>query len=161
MGLLDQVLGAVLKGGQSQGGLGDLLGGRASGSAGGGGNLMMALLPLVVMMLQRQGGAAGASGGLGGLLQQLQAAGLGHQADSWVGRGANEPVSAEQLRNALGAQPIHELATQAGVSDDEAGAGLAALLPALVDQLTPEGRMPDDSGQVDTAFDDLRRSLGL
>lgn len=164
MGLLDEVLGAVLKGGQAQGGLGglgDLLGGRGGGSSSGGGNLLMALLPLVVMMLQNRGGAAGASGGLGGLLQQLQAAGLGQQADSWVGSGTNAPVSAEQLRNALGPQSIHELAAQAGVSDDEAGEGLAALLPELVNQLTPEGRMPADPVQVDTAFDDLRRSLGL
>ena len=164
MGLLDEVLGAVLKGGQAQGGLGglgDLLGGRAGAAGSGGGNLLMTLLPLVVMMLQNRGGAAGASGGLGALLQQLQSAGLGQQADSWVGTGANAPVSGSQLRDALGQDSIHELAAQAGVSDDEAGEGLAALLPVLVNQLTPQGSLPADTGQVDTAFDDLRRSLGL
>ncbi|MPZ47306.1 MAG: DUF937 domain-containing protein [Betaproteobacteria bacterium] len=170
MGLLDQVLGAALsKGGQSQGGigdlgglggLGDLLGGR-SNAATGGGNLLVTLLPLVLMMLQNRGGASGAGGGLGGLLQQLQGAGLGQQADSWIGSGDNAPISPEQLRSALGPDSIHELAAQAGVSDDEVSGGLASLLPELVNQLTPEGRLPADGGQVDTAFADLRRSLGM
>ena len=95
------------------------------------------------------------------MLQQLQSAGLGHQADSWVGSGDNEPISADDLRNALGPDSIHELATQAGISEDEASGGLAALLPELVNQLTPEGRLPAETGQVDTALSDLRRSLGL
>lgn len=161
MGLLDQVLGAVLsKGGQSQGGgLGDLLSGRSNAS-GGGGNLLLALLPLVVTMLQNRGGGSGAAG-LGGLLQQLQAAGLGQQADSWVGNGENAPVSAEQLSNALGHDSIRELATRAGISDAEASGGLASLLPELVNQLSPEGRLPEDGGQVDGALADLQRSLGI
>jgi uncharacterized protein YidB (DUF937 family) len=164
MGLLDQVLGAVLsKSSQSQtgmGGLGDLLGGRTTAASGGGNNLILTLLPLVLMMLQNRGSAA-AGNGLGGLLQQLQAAGLGRQADSWVGTGANEAISPEELRGALGPDAVHELAARAGVSDEEASGGLAALLPELVDQLTPEGRLPPDGGQVDTALADLQRSLGI
>jgi uncharacterized protein YidB (DUF937 family) len=160
-------LGDLLGGSQGGGGgLGDLLGGVLGGGGGGarsgGANLLVTLLPLILMMLQKRGGNAGAGGGLGGLLQQLQAAGLGHQADSWVGSGDNEPVTAEQLRNALGPDSVHELAMQAGVSDEEASGGLAALLPELVHQLTPEGRLPaDEGGQVDTALADLRRSLGM
>ena len=178
MGLLEQILGAAMaKGGgpQATGGLGDLLGGSQGGGLGdllggvlgggrsrtGGGNLLVTLLPLILMMLQNRGGNAGARGGLGGLLQQLQAAGLGQQANSWVGRGDNDTITAEQLRDALGPDSIRELATQAGVSDEEASGGLASLLPELVNQLTPDGRLPADSGQVDTAFADLRRSLGL
>jgi uncharacterized protein YidB (DUF937 family) len=179
MGLLEQILGSVLAksggsqptgglgdllgGSQGSGGLGDLLGGAlgGGGSKSGGANLLVTLLPLVLMMLQNRGGAAGARGGLGGLLQQLQAGGLGQQADSWVRSGDNEPISGEALRNALGPDSIHELATQAGVSDEEVSGGLASLLPELVNQLTPEGRLPADGGQVDTAFADLRRSLGM
>jgi uncharacterized protein YidB (DUF937 family) len=181
MGLLEQILGSVLansSGSQTTGGLGDLLGssqgggglgdllggalGGGGGARGGGGNLLVTLLPLILMMLQNRGGNAGAGGGLGGLLQQFQAAGLGQQADSWVASGDNEPITPEQLSNALGPDSVHELAMQAGVSDEEASGGLAALLPELVHQLTPEGRLPaDDSGQIDTAFADLRRSLGM
>ena len=166
MGLLEQVLGAALsKGGRSQagaGGLGDLLGGVLGGRGSGrGGNLLVTLLPLVLMMLQKRGAASGNGAGLGGLLQQLQAAGLGQQADSWVGSGDNEPISPEQLMNALGPDSIHDLAAQAGVSDEEASGGLAALLPELVNQLTPEGRLQDDGAQVDSALADLQRSLGI
>ena len=165
MGLLEQVLGAALsKRGQSQsgtGGLGDLLGGALGGGRrSGGGNLLVTLLPLVLMMLQKRAGAGGGDGDLGGLLRQLQAAGLGQQADSWVGSGENLPISEEQLRSALGNEPIHELAAQARVSDEEASSGLASLLPELVNGLTPEGQLPAQ-GQVDTALADLRRSLGM
>ena len=165
MGLLDQILGAALRNqarsGGGLGGLGDLLGGRAgTSSRAGGGNLLMSLLPLVVMMLQGRNASAGGSGGLGGLLGQLQAAGLGQQADSWVSSGANLPVSAEDLSRALGPDTISQLAAQAGVPEDEVSGGLAQLLPEVVDQLTPGGRMPA-SDQVDTALDDLTRSLGI
>jgi uncharacterized protein YidB (DUF937 family) len=151
-----------LLGGAGGGGLGDLLGGvLGGGRSRSGGNLLVTLLPLIMMMLQNRGGNAGARGGLDGLLQQLQAGGLGQQAASWVGSGDNEGVDPEQLRAALGDDSIRELASQAGVSEEEASGGLAALLPELVNQLTPEGRLPADGGHVDTAFADLRRSLGI
>ncbi len=166
MGLLDQVLGAVLKqGGQGQsggGGLGDLLSGLAGGGQqqGGGANLLTALLPVVVAMLQNRSAGAGSSGGLGGLLQQLQAAGLGEQAGSWVGTGENLPISADQLANALGHQRLAEIAAQAGVPEEQAAGGLASLLPELVNQLTPQGQVPAEN-EVDDALGSLSRSLGV
>ena len=156
-------LGDLLGGSRGGGGLGDLLGGVLGGGGGarsGGGNLLVTLLPLILMMLQNRGEAASAGAGLGGLLQQLQAAGLGQQADSWIGSGETLPVSDEQLRSAFGSDSIHELAVQAGVSDEEASGGLAALLPELVNGLTPQGQLPAQ-GEVDTALADLRRSLGM
>jgi uncharacterized protein YidB (DUF937 family) len=177
MGLLEQILGSAMAqhgGSQPTGGLGDLLGGAGGGGLGdllggvlgggrsrSGGNLLVTLLPLILMMLQKRGGNAGARGGLDGLLQQLQAAGLGQQAASWVGSGDNEAIAPEQLRDALGPDSIRELAAQAGVSEEEASGGLASLLPELVNQLTPQGHLPADGAHIDTAFDDLRRSLGM
>ncbi|RPI47314.1 MAG: DUF937 domain-containing protein [Betaproteobacteria bacterium] len=165
MGLLDEVLGSVLKsGGQGRpggGGLGDLLSGLAGGgqTQSGGTNLLVALLPVVVAMLSNRGAAAG-GGGLGGLLQQLQAGGLGQQTDSWVGTGENLPITREQLAEALGHDRLSQIAAQAGVSEDEAGAGLAEILPDLVNRLTPQGEMPPET-QVDDSLESLRRSLGL
>jgi uncharacterized protein YidB (DUF937 family) len=49
-------------------------------------------------------------------------------------------------------------------SGSQASGGLGDGLgrPELVHHMTPEGRLPaDDGGQVDTAFADLRRSLGM
>jgi len=82
-------------------------------------------------------------GGLAGLLQQLQANGLGEQVQSWVSTGANQPVSAEQLSAALGTDVLGQFASQAGVSTQEAGAQLSQMLPQVIDQLTPNGQLPD------------------
>lgn len=171
MGLLDQLVGAVLagQGGQSQGqggagGLGELLSGLAGGgrqSGGGGGSLLTTLLPVVLAMLQRRGGGAGGGlGGLGGLLQQFQAAGLSQQADSWVSTGANLPISAEDLTRALGRDQVAQIAAQAGVSEEQASSGLAAMLPELVNQLTPNGAMPEQN-EMDDALGSLQHSLGI
>jgi len=92
-----------------------------------------------------QQGAVGGMGGLGGLLAALQSGGLADQVKSWVGTGANAPVSADQVKSALGQDKLAELAQAAGVSHDEAAGHLANLLPQLVDHLTPNGAVPDDN----------------
>ena len=87
-------------------------------------------------------------GGLPGLLQQLQAGGLGEQVQSWISTGANQPVSGEQLGGALGGAGglLGQLAQQAGVSPAEAGSQLSQLLPLIVDRLTPNGQLPANLG---------------
>jgi len=172
MGLLDQILGAALGGQNAQssqggglGGLGDLLSGLAGGnrSQGGGASLMAALLPVLLSMLANRSGAssgAGSGGGLDGLLRQFQAAGLGQQADSWIGAGENVPISADDLTRVFGREQISQIAAQAGVSEEDASSGLASLLPEFVNQLTPQGQMPAQ-GELDDSFASLQRSLGL
>jgi len=166
MGLLDGLLGAMLggQGGRTEpglggglGGLGDVLAGLGGRGQQGGASLITALLPVVIGMMQSRGAGAG---GLGGLLQQLQTGGLGQQVDSWVGTGANMPISADQLASVLGQDRVSEIAARAGVSEAQASGGLAALLPELVNQLTPAGQMPQEN-QVDDALGDLQRSLGI
>jgi uncharacterized protein YidB (DUF937 family) len=162
MSLLEGLLGAVLggQGGRNQpglgglGGLGDALSGRGQQ---GGASLITSLLPVLIAMMQRRGVGAG---GLGGLLQQLQTGGLGQQVDSWVGTGANMPVSSEQIVDVLGHGRVSEIAARAGVSEEQASDGLAALLPELVNQLTPAGQVPAGN-EVDDALGDLQRSLGI
>ena len=164
MSLLEGLLGAVLggQGGRNQpglgglGGLGDALSGRGRGQQGGA-SLITALLPVLISMMQSRGAGAG---GLGGLLQQLQTGGLGQQVDSWVGTGANLPISPEQIVDVLGHGRVSEIAARAGVSEEQASGGLAALLPEFVNQLTPAGQMPAGN-EVDDALGDLQRSLGI
>ncbi|WP_263556665.1 YidB family protein [Paucibacter sp. B2R-40] len=83
-----------------------------------------------------------AQGGLGGLLKQLEGAGLGEQVQSWVGHGANQPVSGDQLSAALGGDLMSQLAGQAGVSHAEAGSQLSQMLPEIINMLTPHGEVP-------------------
>ncbi len=93
------------------------------------------------------GGAAGSviSGGLGDLLRQFQQNGQGEVANSWVGKGPNTPISPDDLGRALGADQLNALSAQSGLSRDELLAGLSQQLPEVIDQLTPDGRLPTES----------------
>ena len=82
-------------------------------------------------------------GGLAGLLQQFQAGGLGHVADSWVGTGKNLPIFTEQIQSVLGSAQIQQMAAKAGISPEILSGQLANLLPQLVDKATPDGKLPD------------------
>lgn len=79
------------------------------------------------------------NGGVAGLLQKFNAAGLGDQVSSWVGTGANEPVDASQITQALGHGTLSELASKFGLSTDQISGNLAQLLPQIIDKLTPHG----------------------
>jgi uncharacterized protein YidB (DUF937 family) len=127
----------------STGGLGDLLGGllgggRPTGAPSGGiGDILGGLLG---------GSAAGSAlnGGLGNLLNDLQNSGQGKVAQSWVGRGANEPIPPEDLGRALGTDTIDALSARTGLAREDLLVGLSQNLPDMVDQLTPEGRLPTE-----------------
>ena len=120
MGLLDQVLGSLT--GQPSGG--------QRGNA---------LLDLATALIQ------GHPGGLAGLVQQFTDAGLGREASSWVGTGQNLPLSAEQLSQVFGQGNVRTLGEQFNLSSESASAGLASLLPALIDHLTPKGQVDSET----------------
>jgi uncharacterized protein YidB (DUF937 family) len=86
--------------------------------------------------------AGGLLGGLGGLLGKLEQGGLGSQANSWVGSGQNQSVSPGQLGQALGPNIIKTLSQMTGVSEDELTKQLSQGIPAIVNTLTPNGRLP-------------------
>ena len=112
------------------GGLGDLLGGLFGGMGGRG-------MP---------GGLGGGmlSGGLNDLVRQMDRNGHGDTARSWVGRGDNRRIAPEELEQALGPDNVDSLAQQAGIDRIGLLSGLSEQLPEVVDQLTPEGRLPTD-----------------
>jgi uncharacterized protein YidB (DUF937 family) len=112
--------------------------------------VLVALLPVVLSMLASRRGAAGSlgagaggPGGLGDLLDQFRQKGYAEHADSWVGKGANRPVSPDVIAEVLGRDRLAQIASEAGVSEEEASAGLSEVLPEVVDRVTPEGRVPD------------------
>ncbi len=127
MGLLDSVLGAALGGQQ---------GGQAPGA---GGLDPQMLMGLVSQLLNN-------AGGLSGLLAKLQQGGLAEVAASWVGTGANQPVSPDALGSALGPDLMGQIAQAFGGNQQQAAGTLADLLPGLIDQLTPQGQLPADNG---------------
>jgi uncharacterized protein YidB (DUF937 family) len=93
------------------------------------------------------GGAAGSvlSGGLGDLLKQFQQNGHGDAVNSWVGTGPNKAIAPGDLANALGADQLDQLSKQSGLSRQDLLQGLSQYLPQVVDHLTPEGRLPNET----------------
>jgi uncharacterized protein YidB (DUF937 family) len=117
-------------------------GGMAGGMGGGLGDVLKGGLGGLLA-----GGAAGSviSGGLGDLLKQLEQSGHGETVNSWVSEGQNKRISPDDLAKALGADQINSLMSHSGLSRDELLAGLSQHLPAVIDHLTPDGRLPTES----------------
>jgi len=161
-GILGNVLGAALGGNRQQSQdqqaqdplsaiLGGLTGGSSAGSSSGTGNI---LLQLALSMLQQQGG-------LGGVLGKFREAGMGAQADSWVGSGQNMNISPNQLEQVFGSGSLSDIASKLGMSQDQAGSAMSQVLPELINQLTPQGQVtPDSENSVAEGLDALARSLG-
>ena len=126
MGLLDGLLGNVM---------GGMMGGGQSRQ---GGNQ---LIQMVLEMLQQ-------NGGIEGLLARMQQAGYGQQAQSWIGTGQNMPISPDALAQIFGQGQLGQIAQQLGLPQQDAAGGLAQMLPDVVDQMTPQGQIPDDSNDL-------------
>ena len=153
-GGIEDLLGGLLGGGSrgsgsgGGGGLEDVLGGLLGGSTGGGGGvgtraggmnmgaLVGALAPMIIGMIK--------SGGLQKLVQGFQQKGMGAKADSWVAPGENEKVTGTEMRVGLGDDEVRHFAQEAGLSEDEAADVLAAVVPQVVNGLTPNGQVPSD-----------------
>ena len=116
MGLFDSVIGSVLSEVQKQGGLASALG------------------PLLAN--------DGVHGGLNGLIQKFNQAGMGELITSWIGKGENLPISADQLKQVLGEGTIADIASKFGMTPGQAGGHMADMLPGIIDQLTPHGTAP-------------------
>jgi uncharacterized protein YidB (DUF937 family) len=103
---------------------------------------------------------SGASGnGLLGVIQAFERQGLGPLVSSWVGPGPNMPVSPAQVQQGLGAGVVQRLAQSAGLSEGATATALAALLPSVIDRLTPSGSVPHAS-QLSAIVASLKAAVG-
>ncbi|HMF39735.1 MAG TPA: YidB family protein [Polyangia bacterium] len=84
-------------------------------------------------------------GGLGGLLGHLRKGGLSGAVASWIGTGANQPVTGEQVHAALPPEVVNQMAGKLGIEPMQVSHGLAQVLPGLVDNLSPSGSLPQGS----------------
>ena len=144
MGLLDGVLGGSSSGTPAnsggvnlQGMLGGLLG-SLGGNRGGANNAMLA----TVMALVQQ------NGGIEGIIAKFRSGGMSDAAASWVGTGANAPLSGEQVQQVLGTSTVGDVASTLGVDHSQASSSLAAMLPELINQLTPNGQVEANSNDL-------------
>jgi uncharacterized protein YidB (DUF937 family) len=126
MGLLDGMLGS-------------LLGGMTGNGTGG--TQQSPLLRIALQILQQ-------NGGLQGILGKFQQAGYANQAQSWVSTGQNLPIDADALQQVLGQGQLGQIAQQLGMSRSDAAGGLASMLPQIIDQMTPQGQVPDNHDDI-------------
>jgi uncharacterized protein YidB (DUF937 family) len=120
------------------------------GALGGGGNTAAGSVANSVLSML-------GSGGLQNIQSALQSAGLGDVVQSWIGTGANLPISPGQIQQALG-PTVSQLAQQHGLSSDDVSKHLSQLLPGLVDKLTPAGQVPQ-GGALESAIGALKGLL--
>jgi uncharacterized protein YidB (DUF937 family) len=69
---------------------------------------------------------------------------LGEVFDSWVSKGENKPITADQVKAAADPQNLKRIADEAGGTVDEAAEELSKAMPEVVDNLSPDGELPSD-----------------
>ncbi|MEY9930410.1 uncharacterized protein YidB (DUF937 family) [Catenulispora sp. GP43] len=82
-------------------------------------------------------------GGMSGALEKLKNSSIGEQVQSWIGKGENKPVNADQMTQAIGQERMEKIAQQAGTTPEKAAQTMADKLPGMVDKMTPDGQLPD------------------
>lgn len=110
----------------------------------------------------QQGGVAAISQlfgghGLQGIVSTMQSNGMGKQVQSWIGTGQNMPVTGSDIKSVVDPQKLSQMARQQGMSPDEMSDHIAEALPNLVDQATPNGKVPKQGGSMDSLMGKLKR----
>jgi uncharacterized protein YidB (DUF937 family) len=139
MGLLEQLVAGMLAQGQGQG----QTAGPSPGQPQLNQNQLCGLLQALVALLNDP-----RTGGIDGLAKRFQDAGLGDLIGSWIGMGQNRPIEPSQLERMFPTE-VTQMSQQAGLPPQQGGSILAQLLPALIDQLTPTGQVPQQSQMGD------------
>ena len=115
-------------------------------SAIGGGNKQNDLMSIIMSLI-------GGQGGINNLISQFAAKGLGDVINSWIGTGKNLPISGDQLQSVFGKDKISQLADKVGMDNNTFTSQLSNLLPQVIDNLTPGGKVPE--GQPHVSFAQL------
>lgn len=167
---LDDILGGLLGGNTGNqggnvstgGGLGDVLGSvlggqRSKSGFNGKGMLVAALLPMVLSWIQRNGGISGA-------LSKITSMGHDQQARSWMSNDEiNDNLDPNDIQHLFDESEIQQVATHTGANEMEVRQGLAELLPEIMNQLTPQGNLDNETEanqEIDQIISQLSSRLG-
>ncbi len=63
------------------------------------------------------------------------------QVQSWLGSGANQPITADQLKTVLGNAQVQDFARHLGLPVDETLKVMAQYLPDIIDKASPNGTL--------------------
>ena len=154
MGLLEDVLGQVMK---NSGGGGTATAERPTGPPGGDQltNMLASFLgadkkdasPIIVAIMK----FVQSQGGISGIIAKFQKKGMSKQASSWVGTGKNESITPQEVEDVFDRPALNQLAQSMNTTPEAASKTLADFLPELLNQFTPDGKLPDDEGDVLTS----------
>ncbi|MBK5143640.1 DUF937 domain-containing protein [Budviciaceae bacterium BWR-B9] len=132
MGLLDQ--------------LGGMLGGNSSNNSGS--VDYMAILQWVEQQ-----------GGISGLLDKFRQGGLSEVVQSWIGTGANLPISGQQVQDIISKVALQQLSSKLGMGSQETSGIIAQFLPDIVDKLSPKGEVPANPDLMSLGMSLLKSKL--
>lgn len=85
---------------------------------------------------------------------------LGGIVSSWLGDGANSSISADSILGLLGDNKVGEFAGKIGTDKGTAAAGLADVLPNLMDKASSGGGLLDSVGGAGGLFAAAKSFLG-
>lgn len=71
---------------------------------------------------------------------------LGNIVSSWLGDGANSAISPDNITELLGESQISNFASQLGTDSSGAAAGLAEILPQIMDKSSSGGSLLESAG---------------
>lgn len=117
-------------------------------------------------ILGKIGGQQGMDGGIAtiqklfganqmqGVLSKLRSNGMGKQVQSWMGKGHNQPINGADVQRCVDPAMLQQCAQERGMSPKELCGLVAQALPEMVDEVTPDGKMPsqDPFAQGASAF---------
>ena len=115
----------------------------------------MSIIDTIMQKVSGEAGASGAdpallghladlvnnpeTGGLQGLIQKFHSNGLGDLVNSWVGPGANQAISGNQIAQVLGQDRLAAIASKFGMQPDQISGLVAQHLPGIISKLTSSG----------------------
>jgi uncharacterized protein YidB (DUF937 family) len=117
------------------------------------------IISAALSMLNPKDASVGGGGGLADVIGAFNKGGLGDIMSSWVGGGPNKPVDPGALGNILGPDVLGQFAQKAGIGHGDASSVLASVLPELINQMTPQGQVPQGNA-LDGVLGSLLGQLG-
>lgn len=97
---------------------------------------------------------------LAGLAEKMASSGqLGSILNSWLGDGANAAISAESIQALLGNQEISDFASRIGTDTKTAAAGLADVIPQIMDKSSSGGNLLASAGGIGDLMDAAKSFL--
>ena len=85
---------------------------------------------------------------LDSLVKGMAAKGLGQVVKSWIAKGPNMLISADQVRDVVGDAKLKDLSGKLGIPEDQVASLLSEKLPDAVDKLTPDGDVKGEFANV-------------